>query len=342
MPGSVAEWLQSLRLIDYCDTFISHGFDQMERVRQLWELELTTVLDIGTLGHRKRLLASLGEKQVPVPDVTKRHSSPFVSNLEESKPYFHDLNLFKDYSNLCSSTIQPEDLRKPSSVCATIGPVPCLSSQFNGRDADEIRREGKHIQDESVHIRPPHLAQSTSPVKQWCHKPEVLIKGCCNYIAQYLGSAVVWQLNGIDSTREGIAKMKKSTENMASVSSITLSISYKGVKFIDAESKRVVCEHEICNIFCACQDSENLNFFAYITKDKEFDKHYCHVFCVRSTDLARNIILTLGQAFEIAYQMALKEKAEEEALEFERKLSLGKSDYAAHSSSTSHTSQGFA
>ncbi|XP_014779375.1 ankyrin repeat and sterile alpha motif domain-containing protein 1B [Octopus bimaculoides] len=271
MPGSVAEWLQSLRLIDYCDTFISHGFDQMERVRQLWELELTTVLDIGTLGHRKRLLASLGEKQVPVPDVT-----------------------------------------------------------------------GKHIQDESVHIRPPHLAQSTSPVKQWCHKPEVLIKGCCNYIAQYLGSAVVWQLNGIDSTREGIAKMKKSTENMASVSSITLSISYKGVKFIDAESKRVVCEHEICNIFCACQDSENLNFFAYITKDKEFDKHYCHVFCVRSTDLARNIILTLGQAFEIAYQMALKEKAEEEALEFERKLSLGKSDYAAHSSSTSHTSQGFA
>ncbi|XP_029656875.2 ankyrin repeat and SAM domain-containing protein 1A [Octopus sinensis] len=208
MPGSVAEWLQSLRLIDYCDTFISHGFDQMERVRQLWELELTTVLDIGTLGHRKRLLASLGEKQVPVPDVTKRHSSPFVSNLEESKPYFHDLNLFKDYSNLCSSTIQPEDLRKPSSVCATIGPVPCLSSQFNGRDADEIRREGKHIQDESVHIRPPHLAQSTSPVKQWCHKPEVLIKGCCNYIAQYLGSAVVWQLNGIDSTREGIAKMK--------------------------------------------------------------------------------------------------------------------------------------
>ena len=38
-------------------------------------------------------------------------------------------------------------------------------------------------------------------------------------------------------------------------------------------------------------------------------------------ELAGEIILTLGEAFEIAYQMALKEKAEEDALDFERKLS---------------------
>ena len=35
-------------------------------------------------------------------------------------------------------------------------------------------------------------------------------------------------------------------------------------------------------------------------------------------ELAGEIILTLGEAFEIAYQMALKEKAESEAEKFDK------------------------
>ena len=46
--------------------------------------------------------------------------------------------------------------------------------------------------------------------------------------------------------------------------------------------QKVVCDHEIANIFCACQDGEHMNFFAYITKDKQAGMHYCHVFSVRS------------------------------------------------------------
>lgn len=47
--------------------------------------------------------------------------------------------------------------------------------------------------------------------------------------------------------------------------------------------QKVICEHEIGNIFCACQDGDHMNYFAYITKDLESNKHYCHVFCVKST-----------------------------------------------------------
>lgn len=46
--------------------------------------------------------------------------------------------------------------------------------------------------------------------------------------------------------------------------------------------QRVICEHEISNIFCACQDGDNLRFFAYITRDLQNEKHYCHVFCSKS------------------------------------------------------------
>jgi hypothetical protein len=80
---------------------------------------------------------------------------------------------------------------------------------------------------------------------------------------------------------------------------ITLSISYRGVKFINPITKvgssrlkfvggqmsnltiggllqNTICEHEIRNINCACQDSDHQCYFAYITKDG--DSFYCHVF----------------------------------------------------------------
>lgn len=44
----------------------------------------------------------------------------------------------------------------------------------------------------------------------------------------------------------------------------------------------LICEHEIRNIHCACQDSEDLTHFAYITKDRASKTHYCHVFCVQT------------------------------------------------------------
>ena len=47
--------------------------------------------------------------------------------------------------------------------------------------------------------------------------------------------------------------------------------------------QKVICDHEIGNIFCACQDTEDLRFFAYITRDIQTAKHYCHVFKVKSS-----------------------------------------------------------
>ncbi|VTJ75123.1 Hypothetical predicted protein, partial [Marmota monax] len=98
----------------------------------------------------------------------------------------------------------------------------------------------------------------------------------------------------------------KSTEQMKKVPTIILSVSYKGVKFIDATNKNIIAEHEIRNISCAAQDPEDLSTFAYITKDLKSNHHYCHVFTAFDVNLAYEIILTLGQAFEVAYQLALQ------------------------------------
>ncbi|XP_064602362.1 ankyrin repeat and SAM domain-containing protein 1A-like isoform X2 [Liolophura sinensis] len=346
MPSSVENWLSSLRLSEYTDAFKSHGYTSMDRVRKLWELELATVLDITTLGHRKRLLASLGERQIEKTeklqvDVTEWKNSGLNDESPVSKPQpspIEGLDFYKDYTK-----VKPKPREAAADTSASS--QNSISQVDSSEEEDSLKRSGRSLRDSTIHIRPPHMAHTTSPVTQWRHRPEKLIKGCCNYVAQYLGSTLVKELHGIDSTREGMTKMKlkfrkkfqNSADALGKIPVIMLSISYKGVKFIDAKTKRVVCEHEIGNIFCACQDPENLNFFAYITKDRETSKHYCHVFSVSRTDLAREIILTLGEAFEIAYQVALKEKAEEEALEFEKKLGQGSDaeDSASHSSKTS-------
>uniref|UniRef100_H3B1R5 Ankyrin repeat and sterile alpha motif domain containing 1B n=1 Tax=Latimeria chalumnae TaxID=7897 RepID=H3B1R5_LATCH len=162
----------------------------------------------------------------------------------------------------------------------------------------------------SITLRPPNEATSSTPVQYWQHHPEKLIFQSCDYEAYYLGSMLVKELRGTESTQDACAKMRlhcsKSTEQMKKIPTIILSVSYKGVKFIDATNKNIIAEHEIRNISCAAQDPEDLSTFAYITKDLKSNHHYCHVFTAFDVNLAYEIILTLGQAFEVAYQLALQ------------------------------------
>ncbi|CAB1346138.1 unnamed protein product [Coregonus sp. 'balchen'] len=131
---------------------------------------------------------------------------------------------------------------------------------------------------EPITLRPPNEATSSTPVQYWQHHPEKLIFQSCDYEAYYLGSMLVKELRGTESTQDACSKMRKSTEQMKKVPTIVLSVSYKGVKFIDATNKNIIAEHEIRNISCAAQDPEDLSTFAYITKDLKSSHHYCHVF----------------------------------------------------------------
>jgi len=38
------DWLESLRLTEYLDVFTKNNFTDVEKLRKIWEVELTTVL----------------------------------------------------------------------------------------------------------------------------------------------------------------------------------------------------------------------------------------------------------------------------------------------------------
>uniref|UniRef100_A0AAR2IS28 Ankyrin repeat and sterile alpha motif domain containing 1B n=1 Tax=Pygocentrus nattereri TaxID=42514 RepID=A0AAR2IS28_PYGNA len=301
-PTSVAEWLESLELGDYTKSFLINGYTSMELVKKIWEIELINVLKINFIGHRKRILASLGDRlhedppQKPPRAISLRepsgnHTPPQLSPSINQTAYPNAGSL--DVQHLI---MQADARRRRNDNYFEDVPRSKLERQ--------MAQQGEWC--EPITLRPPNEATSSTPVQYWQHHPEKLIFQSCDYEAYYLGSMLVKELRGTESTQDACAKMRKSTEQMKKVPTIVLSVSYKGVKFIDATNKNIIAEHEIRNISCAAQDPEDLSTFAYITKDLKSSHHYCHVFTAFDVNLAYEIILTLGQAFEVAYQLALQ------------------------------------
>ncbi|XP_048213543.1 ankyrin repeat and sterile alpha motif domain-containing protein 1B isoform X1 [Perognathus longimembris pacificus] len=306
-PTSVAEWLDSIELGDYTKAFLINGYTSMDLLKKIWEVELINVLKISLIGHRKRILASLGDRlhedppQKPPRSTTLRepsgnHTPPQLSPSLSQSTYTTGGSL--DVPHI----IMQGDARRRRN-----------ENYFDDIPRSKLERQMAQTGDwgePSITLRPPNEATASTPVQYWQHHPEKLIFQSCDYKAFYLGSMLIKELRGTESTQDACAKMRancqKSTEQMKKVPTIILSVSYKGVKFIDATNKNIIAEHEIRNISCAAQDPEDLSTFAYITKDLKSNHHYCHVFTAFDVNLAYEIILTLGQAFEVAYQLALQ------------------------------------
>ncbi|XP_075471507.1 ankyrin repeat and SAM domain-containing protein 1A [Ascaphus truei] len=242
------------------------------------------VLKVNLLGHRKRIIASLAER--PYEDPPQKPPRFSQLRCQELPPH-------AALSSLCLGEVDPES-----------------ESRTSWTEGAENRAEHHRVKEEHKEsrliLRPPSVAVPYAPLQNWQHQPEKLIFESCSYEASYLGSMQIKDLRGTESTQDACAKMRKSTEQMKKIPRITLSISYRGVKFIDASNQNVIAEHEIRNISCAAQDPEDLCTFAYITKDLQTSHHYCHVFSTADVNQAYEIILTLGQAFEVAYQLALQ------------------------------------
>uniref|UniRef100_A0A671LBC2 Ankyrin repeat and sterile alpha motif domain containing 1A n=1 Tax=Sinocyclocheilus anshuiensis TaxID=1608454 RepID=A0A671LBC2_9TELE len=299
---SLAAWLDVLGLQEYLQNFLSSGYRTLECVKNLWELEIVNVLKITLLGHRKRIIASLAERPYEEPPVKPpRLSQIRCQDLmsQTSSPLSHSDSYTRSMDPLLPAGDSGRRRGPDSEYDVAIRQRP------NDRPQPQERFEERQ-REPRLTLRPPSLAAPYTPVQNWHHQPEKLIFESCSYEANYLGSMLIKELRGTESTQDACAKMRRSTEQMRKIPTIVLSITYKGVKFIDAANKNIIAEHEIRNISCAAQDPEDLCTFAYITKDLQSSHHYCHVFSTVDVNLTYEIILTLGQAFEVAYQLALQ------------------------------------
>uniref|UniRef100_A0A3Q4MJD6 Ankyrin repeat and sterile alpha motif domain containing 1Ab n=1 Tax=Neolamprologus brichardi TaxID=32507 RepID=A0A3Q4MJD6_NEOBR len=297
---SLATWLDGLGLHEYLPNFLASGYRTLECVKNLWELEIINVIKVGPLGHRKRIIASLAERPYEEAPSKSRRLSPIM---------FHDL---------LSQTTSPLSQLDPYTSRSMDMLLPLTESDRRRRGVDQDctacsfasvqdRHSDRH-KESRLNLRPPSHSATYATVSAWHHQPEKLILDSCGYEATYLGSLIIRDLRGIESTQDACAKIRKSKDSKKGPV-VILSITYRGVKFIDAATKTIVAEHEIRNISCAAQDPDDLCTFAYITKDLKSGHHFCHVFSTVEVTQTYEIILTLGQAFEVAYQMAIQSRA---------------------------------
>ncbi|KAL7642126.1 UNVERIFIED_CONTAM: hypothetical protein RMT77_006686 [Armadillidium vulgare] len=328
---TLEDWLSSIHLQQYIKVFRNHGFGEMERVRKIWEVELSVVLEVTQAGHRKRMLASLGDRPIEpeLPALAPQELSLELSKLntdisELKEKLFHELP-----SSTCRERRPPESatntIRKGTTKRRAAPPPPPKAPRGRSGTGNKIMMESKNSSSEpggvpkrsaeELPLRDPSQLVVGVPqtvLSEWKHHPTKLVTACVQYVAQYLGSTHIKEVKGTESTMKSIHKLRKSSQDVVKIPNIVLAVSYKGVRFIDAATQHVVCEHEIRNIHCACQDADDLCHFAYITTDAGAPGHYCHVFRVQSRDLATEIIMTLGEAFEVAYQISLRDKEDEE------------------------------
>lgn len=301
--SSLSSWLENLGLHEYLPNFLSSGYHTLDCVKNLWELEIVNVLKITLLGHRKRIIASLAERPYEEPPVKPPRLSQIRCLDLPGSPSSSPLSQIESYTGHSMDPLLPAGERGRKKVTDSDYEIPQRYRSERHRTPEKLE---DRYQEPRLTLRPPSLAAPYAPVQNWHHQPEKLIFESCAYEASYLGSMLIKDLRGTESTQDACAKMRRSTEQMRKVPTIALSITYKGVKFIDAANKNIIAEHEIRNISCAAQDPEDLCTFAYITKDLQTNHHYCHVFSTVDVNLTYEIILTLGQAFEVAYQLALQ------------------------------------
>ncbi|XP_078105208.1 ankyrin repeat and sterile alpha motif domain containing 1Ab isoform X4 [Sander vitreus] len=302
---SLVSWLDSLGLHEYLPNFLSSGYRTLECVKNLWELEIVNVIKIGALGHRKRIIASIAERPYEEAPTKSRRLSPIM---------FHDLlsqttsplSQMDPYTSRSMDMLLP--LTEPDRRRRGVDQDCSVSLRSYSERPRSVDRQSERHKDSRLNLRPPNQSATYATVSTWHHQPEKLILDSCGYEATYLGSMIIRDLRGIESTQDACAKIRKSKDSRKGPV-VILSITYRGVKFIDAATKTIVAEHEIRNISCAAQDPDDLFTFAYITKDLKSGHHFCHVFSCAEVTQTYEIILTLGQAFEVAYQMAMQSRA---------------------------------
>ncbi|XP_037948192.1 protein phosphatase 1 regulatory subunit 12A-like isoform X2 [Teleopsis dalmanni] len=317
-PESAAESGEShsLRASDCLEEFISEvpfaGLFKGSTLNLHMDEVEYSILDRRSSVLRSPSLVRSLMKPVPAKrNFVTQKSTPPIENLNESKEWEEINTIFESIGmevfnanekNTEKNTLNLKDVLPAKSV---------TQNEFKMRKPSDLA-----------------LGISSNLSTNWCHSPNTLIYGQILYNVYYLGSTLIKVLQGTVSTRKSIQKLKRNenmvgndlevnllqdcntttkyvkTNHQQTRLEVGIAISHMGVKFMDNVNKNTICLHDIENINCVCQDSEDLRYFAYITK--EDDIHYCHVFMVDNLELASEIILTLGQAFEVAYQLAMK------------------------------------
>ncbi|TMS36952.1 hypothetical protein L596_003997 [Steinernema carpocapsae] len=323
--SSVAEWLNvsigipNPRAAEVAAVLERNGFDNIHHMKGC--LDKSSMFDIGLDKSIQHQLSTYLENY---PDSPEKSADQFVYVSDwlcalDLQDYLGVLvnNSLSSMLLVSAADLNPKLLKKMG--IKLTGHIRRIMHSLDEAKRERFSRASMHDDDIDIDNRSICFDQCSSasslmsrrdmPIKndhsEWKYAPEALVNECVSFSAHYLGSMEISNIEGTEDSRRAMIKLKKGIREIAKVPQVVLEISVEGVSVLDATTKQLTVQHEINRIQIVCQDERDLNCFAYISQDG--DKHFCHVYCVLTADVATEIIITLGQAFELAYRLSTAE-----------------------------------
>lgn len=144
--------------------------------------------------------------------------------------------------------------------------------------------------------------------KKWVHPADSLVNGRVTYIIKFLGMAEVPEPRGMPMVKMALKKLSftrhiKRTEG-TKPPKVELGINIHSVSLSDAKTKEALHNIALHRVSYCAEDKGDKRLFAFIAKLDD-NKHYC--FGLDSLHQANDITVTIGQAFDLAYEKFLKE-----------------------------------
>ncbi|XP_065644273.1 ankyrin repeat and SAM domain-containing protein 1A isoform X2 [Hydra vulgaris] len=234
IPKNVGELLGRLKLSEYERKFVRYGYENIDRVRVIWDIELLTVLNMTPLGHRKRILSSLGRRNISNNKSTTSWAQKFA-----------DAGLKKENVLLFGEESKMSNIKK------------------NDSDLPEVKKINLTDVKDSLPVESKSKITGESEVKQYAK-------------------------TSVESKSETTGESEVKHQNAQT-----------------SEESLIISQYAINHISFCAQDPDDMNVFAYITRDEHTMQSYCHVFRAETTEIADKVVVTIGQCFELAYEQHL-------------------------------------
>ncbi|KAI1721333.1 phosphotyrosine interaction domain (PTB/PID) domain-containing protein [Ditylenchus destructor] len=168
-------------------------------------------------------------------------------------------------------------------------------------------------------------SSSKSDIKHWIHPPELLTQGKVTYACRFLGQIEVSEPKGTHVVRDAIHAIRFRLQvnrgitghSGSKLRKVEIQISIDGLTVSDKQTNAMLHKHPLHRISFCADDKQDKKVFSYIAKTGQ-TKHECFVFL--SDKMAEEITLTIGEAFDLAYEKYVKKRGKE--LEEQRQLIL--------------------
>ena len=187
-PSSVSQWLIQIGLHQLYHLFTSKGYNTINDICYLWEVQLSTVLEIHQLGYRKRISYSLSHIRAATPE---RNFAPSNSEFYSPPDSATSDKSFPMSSPLSSNVPPPPPRHDSYALTQQLWPqydrnatnsYPRDCSRAAGRRCRSTPHEEQYSQPNPLANNPPPLPPKNPALESNCakKKPKILPKPVLN------------------------------------------------------------------------------------------------------------------------------------------------------------------